>query len=301
MGFGESTANETKGIILAGGTGSRLHPLTISVSKQVLPVYDQPMIYYPLSTLMQSGIRDILIITTPHDQEIFKALLGDGSSWGINLSYAQQPKPEGLAQAFIIGEEFVGSSRVCLILGDNIFYGQSVEQKLRVAIDSSRGATIFGYYVNDPDRYGVVELDSEGQVIGLEEKPQIPKSNYAITGVYVYDNSVIDVAKSIRPSARGELEITDVNMAYLKRDDLKIELFDKGTAWLDTGTVQSLLDAANFIKVLQDRQGLKIGCPEEIAFRKGFISEKQLSELAKRLGKNAYGGYLLRLLKEPFA
>lgn len=298
MGFGQGTANETKGIILAGGTGSRLHPLTISVSKQVLPVYDQPMIYYPLSTLMQSGIRDILIITTPHDQEIFKALLGDGSSWGINLSYALQPKPEGLAQAFIIGEEFVGSSRVCLILGDNIFYGQSVEQKLRVAIESSRGATIFGYYVNDPDRYGVVELDSEGQVIGLEEKPEIPKSNYAITGVYVYDNSVIDVAKSIRPSARGELEITDVNMAYLKRDDLEIELFDKGTAWLDTGTVQSLLDAANFIKVLQDRQGLKIGCPEEIAFRKGFISEKQLAELAKRLGKNAYGSYLLRLLKE---
>lgn len=298
MGFGQGTANETKGIILAGGTGSRLHPLTISVSKQVLPVYDQPMIYYPLSTLMQSGIRDILIITTPHDQEIFKALLGDGSSWGINLSYALQPKPEGLAQAFIIGEEFVGSSRVCLILGDNIFYGQSVEQKLRVAIESPRGATIFGYYVNDPDRYGVVELDSEGQVIGLEEKPEIPKSNYAITGVYVYDNSVIDVAKSIRPSARGELEITDVNMAYLKRDDLEIELFDKGTAWLDTGTVQSLLDAANFIKVLQDRQGLKIGCPEEIAFRKGFISEKQLAELAKRLGKNAYGSYLLRLLKE---
>ena len=298
MGFGQVTANETKGIILAGGTGSRLHPLTISVSKQVLPVYDQPMIYYPLSTLMQSGIRDILIITTPHDQEIFKALLGDGSSWGINLSYALQPKPEGLAQAFLIGEEFVGSSRVCLILGDNIFYGQSVEQKLRVAIESSRGATIFGYYVNDPDRYGVVELDSEGLVIGLEEKPEIPKSNYAITGVYVYDNSVIEVAKSIRPSARGELEITDVNMAYLKRDDLEIELFDKGTAWLDTGTVQSLLDAANFIKVLQDRQGLKIGCPEEIAFRKGFISEKQLAELAKRLGKNAYGSYLLRLLKE---
>ena len=298
MGFGQGTANETKGIILAGGTGSRLHPLTISVSKQVLPVYDQPMIYYPLSTLMQSGIRDILIITTPHDQEIFKALLGDGSSWGINLSYAQQPKPEGLAQAFIIGEKFVDSSRVCLILGDNIFYGQSVEQKLRVAIDSSRGATIFGYYVNDPDRYGVVELDSEGQVIGLEEKPEIPKSNYAITGVYVYDNSVIDVAKSIRPSARGELEITDVNMAYLKRDDLEIELFDKGTAWLDTGTVQSLLDAANFIKVLQDRQGLKIGCPEEIAFRQGFISEKQLAGLAKRLGKNAYGSYLRRLLKE---
>lgn len=288
----------TKGIILAGGSGSRLHPMTLAASKQLMPVYDKPMIYYPLSTLMQAGIRDILIITTPEDAPMFEQLLGDGSSWGINLSYAQQPKPEGLAQAFLIGEEFIGDSRVCLILGDNIFYGHQIEETLRSAVDQESGASVFAYYVTDPERYGVVQLDADNNAIDLEEKPANPKSHYAVTGLYMYDNDVIDIAKNIKPSARGELEITDVNKAYLERKALKVELFGRGTAWLDTGTVQSLLDAAVFIRVLEERQGLKIGCPEEIAYRQGFIDSEQLAGLAKKLEKSGYGAYLQQLLQE---
>lgn len=288
----------TKGIILAGGSGSRLHPMTLAASKQLMPVYDKPMIYYPLATLMQAGIRDILIITTPEDAPMFEQLLGDGSSWGINLSYAQQPKPEGLAQAFLIGEEFIGDSRVCLILGDNIFYGQQIEETLRSAVDQESGASVFAYYVTDPERYGVVQLDADNNAIDLEEKPANPKSHYAVTGLYMYDNEVIDIAKNIKPSARGELEITDVNKAYLERKALKVELFERGTAWLDTGTVQSLLDAAVFIRVLEERQGLKIGCPEEIAYRQGFIDSEQLAGLAKKLEKSGYGVYLQQLLQE---
>ena len=288
----------TKGIILAGGSGSRLHPMTLATSKQLMPVYDKPMIYYPLATLMQAGIRDILIITTPEDAPIFEQLLGDGSSWGINLSYAQQPKPEGLAQAFLIGEEFIGDSRVCLILGDNIFYGHQIEETLRSAVDQESGASVFAYYVTDPERYGVVQLDADNNAIDLEEKPANPKSHYAVTGLYMYDNDVIDIAKNIKPSARGELEITDVNKAYLERKALKVELFERGTAWLDTGTVQSLLDAAVFIRVLEERQGLKIGCPEEIAYRQGFIDSEQLAGLAKKLEKSGYGAYLQQLLQE---
>ncbi|MEJ6652268.1 MAG: glucose-1-phosphate thymidylyltransferase RfbA [OM182 bacterium] len=288
----------TKGIILAGGSGSRLHPMTLAASKQLMPVYDKPMIYYPLSTLMQAGIRDILIITTPEDAPMFEQLLGDGSSWGINLSYAQQPKPEGLAQAFLIGEEFIGDSRVCLILGDNIFYGHQIEETLRSAVDQESGASVFAYYVTDPERYGVVQLDADNNAIDLEEKPANPKSHYAVTGLYMYDNDVIDIAKNIKPSTRGELEITDVNKAYLERKALKVELFERGTAWLDTGTVQSLLDAAVFIRVLEERQGLKIGCPEEIAYRQGFIDSEQLAALAKKLEKSGYGAYLQQLLQE---
>jgi len=288
----------TKGIILAGGSGSRLHPMTLAASKQLMPVYDKPMIYYPLSTLMQAGIRDILIITTPEDAPMFEQLLGDGSSWGINLSYAQQPKPEGLAQAFLIGEEFIGDSRVCLILGDNIFYGHQIEETLRSVVDQESGASVFAYYVTDPERYGVVQLDADNNAIDLEEKPANPKSHYAVTGLYMYDNDVIDIAKNIKPSARGELEITDVNKAYLERKALKVELFERGTAWLDTGTVQSLLDAAVFIRVLEERQGLKIGCPEEIAYRQGFIDSEQLAGLAKKLEKSGYGAYLQQLLQE---
>lgn len=288
----------TKGIILAGGSGSRLHPMTLAASKQLMPVYDKPMIYYPLSTLMQAGIRDILIITTPEDAPMFEQLLGDGASWGINLSYAQQPKPEGLAQAFLIGEEFIGDSRVCLILGDNIFYGHQIEETLRSTVDQESGASVFAYYVTDPERYGVVQLDADNNAIDLEEKPANPKSHYAVTGLYMYDNDVIDIAKNIKPSARGELEITDVNKAYLERKALKVELFERGTAWLDTGTVQSLLDAAVFIRVLEERQGLKIGCPEEIAYRQGFIDSEQLAGLAKKLEKSGYGAYLQQILKE---
>ena len=287
----------TKGIILAGGSGSRLHPMTMVVSKQLMPVYDKPMIYYPLSTLMQAGIREILIITTPEDADAYQALLGDGKKWGLNICYRQQPEPEGLAQAFLIGEEFIGDSRVCLVLGDNIFYGNRIEDTLRNAVDQKEGASIFAYYVNDPERYGVVELDEQNNAIGLEEKPKSPKSHYAVTGLYMYDNDVVDIAKSIKPSARGELEITDVNNVYLKHGALKVELFDRGTAWLDTGTIQSLLDAANFIRVLEERQGLKIGCPEEIAYRQKFIDGSQLTSLAKSLGKSGYGQYLLQLLK----
>lgn len=288
----------TKGIILAGGSGSRLHPMTLAASKQLMPVYDKPMIYYPLSTLMQAGIRDILIITTPEDAPMFEQLLGDGASWGINLSYAQQPKPEGLAQAFLIGEEFIGDSRVCLILGDNIFYGHQIEETLRSVVDQESGASVFAYYVTDPERYGVVQLDADNNAIDLEEKPANPKSHYAVTGLYMYDNDVIDIAKNIKPSARGELEITDVNKAYLERKALKVELFERGTAWLDTGTVQSLLDAAVFIRVLEERQGLKIGCPEEIAYRQGFIDSEQLAGLAKKLEKSGYGAYLQQILQE---
>ena len=287
----------TKGIILAGGSGSRLHPMTLASSKQLMPIYDKPMIYYPLATLMQAGIREILIITTPEDLSSYRDLLGDGTSWGINLSYAQQPQPEGLAQAFIIGEDFIGDSRVCLILGDNIFYGDRIEEKLKNAVLQQEGASIFAYYVNDPERYGVVVLDENNHAIDLEEKPLNPTSHYAVTGLYMYNNSVVDIAKSIKPSARGELEITDINKIFLAQKTLKVELFDRGTAWLDTGTIQSLLDAANFIRVLEERQGLKIGCPEEVAFRQGFIDADQLRVLAMRLDKSGYGRYLLELLE----
>ena len=287
-----------KGIILAGGTGSRLKPLTKAISKQLMPIYDKPMIYYPLSTLMQAGIREILIITTPEDSHIYKALLGDGTNWGLEISYAEQPKPEGLAQAFIIGEEFIGSSRVCLILGDNIFYGDRIEETLKNAASQREVASVFAYYVNDPERYGVVTLDDNNNPISLEEKPINPTSHYAITGIYMYDYDVVEVAKSIVPSARGELEITDVNRTYLQRNSLNVELFDRGTAWLDTGTIQSLLDAAIFIRVLEERQGLKIGCPEEIAFSQGFIDRHQLQSLADELEKSGYGKYLLKVLED---
>jgi len=285
-----------KGIILAGGSGTRLHPITATLSKQLLPVYDKPMIYYPLSTLMQAGIRDILIITTPQDASGFQQLLGDGSRWGISLRYAQQPSPDGLAQAFIIGEHFIGRDGVCLILGDNIFYGSNIEDKLQRAIQRKQGATIFTYYVQDPERYGVATFDESGHVVHLEEKPKQPLSNHAVTGLYMYENSVIDIAKELKPSPRGELEITDVNKAYLDRDALQAERFDRGTAWLDTGTVTSLLDAANFIRVLEERQGLKIACPEEIAWRARFIDDEQLLALAKPLQKSGYGHYLQNLL-----
>ncbi len=288
----------TKGIILAAGSGSRLHPMTIAVSKQLLPVYDKPMIYYPLATLMQTGIRDILIITTPNDANVYQSLLQDGSRWGLNICYATQAKPDGLAQAFLIGEDFIGDSRVCLILGDNIFYGNKIEETLKKAVGGNGGASIFAYYVNDPERYGVVVLDENQKAIDLEEKPINPKSHYAVTGLYMYDNDVVDIAKSMKPSARGELEITDVNKVYLERKVLRVELFDRGTAWLDTGTIQSLLDAANFIRVLEVRQGLKIGCPEEIAYRQGFIDSAQLETLANSLDKSGYGQYLLELLED---
>ena len=286
----------TKGIILAAGTGSRLLPMTLASSKQLMPVYDKPMIYYPLATLMQAGIREILVITTPEDASAYQKLLGDGDSLGIQLDYAQQAKPKGIAQAFSIGENFIGDSRVCLILGDNIFYGDRIEETLKSAVNQKEGASIFAYYVNDPERYGVVVLDENNHAIDLEEKPLNPRSHYAVTGLYMYDNNVVDVAKTIKPSARGELEITDVNKFFLKQNTLRVELFDRGTAWLDTGTIQSLLDAGNFIRVLEERQGLKIGCPEEIAYQQGFIDADQLEALAKRLGKSGYGQYLLELL-----
>lgn len=287
-----------KGIILAGGSGTRLYPLTYSVSKQLMPVYDKPMIYYPLSTLMLSGATQILIITTPEDLDSFKHLLGDGSQWGISLTYAIQPSPDGLAQAFIIGEKFIKNDPVTLILGDNIFYGEGLSDRLQMIAKKDTGATIFGYYVKDPQRYGVVGFDSDGSVISLEEKPEVPKSKYAVTGLYFYDNDVIQIAKEIKPSARGELEITDVNTEYLRRGSLNVELFSRGTAWLDTGTHESLLDAATFIKVVEDRQGLKIACPEEIAFRMKQITADQLEKLAEPMKKNGYGQYLLDLLNK---
>ena len=285
-----------KGIILAGGSGTRLHPLTHSVSKQLMPVYDKPMIYYPLSVLMLAGIHDILIITTPHDQQAFINLLGDGHQWGVSFSYAVQPSPDGLAQAFIIGEGFIGSNDVSLILGDNIFYGHGMDKLLAHATHQGDGATVFGYYVKDPERYGVVVFDDHGHAINLEEKPEKPKSNYAVTGLYFYDNEVINIAKNIKPSARGELEITDVNKVYLERDKLNVELMGRGYAWLDTGTHDSLLSAGNFMKVVEERQGLKICCPEEIAYHMGFIQAEQLEKLATPLVKSGYGRYLLDVL-----
>ncbi len=290
-----------KGIILAGGSGTRLHPLTVSVSKQLMPIYDKPMIYYPVATLMLAAIRDILIITTPRDQEAYQTLLGDGSRWGINFQYAVQPSPDGLAQAFLIGENFIGADPACLILGDNIYYGQGLSAVLRRAATRERGATVFGYYVRDPERYGVVSFDDQGRAKDIEEKPKAPKSHYAVTGLYFYDNDVVNVAKSIRPSARGELEITDVNRVYLERGELNVELLGRGYAWLDTGTHESLLAAAHFVQVVEQRQGLKVACPEEVAWRMGFIDDDQLARLAEPLAKSGYGQYLMELLERRIA
>jgi glucose-1-phosphate thymidylyltransferase len=287
-----------KGIILAGGAGTRLHPLTLAVSKQLLPVYNKPMVYYPLSTLMLAGIRDILIITTPHDQEDFQRLLGDGSQIGIQLRYAAQPRPEGLAQAFVIGRDFVGTDRVALALGDNIFYGAHFSDYIRAAVARDTGAVVFGYWVRDPERYGVVEFDAEGCAVSLEEKPARPKSNYAVTGLYFYDNEVLDIAASLRPSARGELEITDVNRTYLQRGRLHVEKLPRGVAWLDTGTHEALVQASNYIQAIEERQGLMVACLEEIAYRMGYISAEQVATLASRMGSSAYGRYLTLLLEQ---
>lgn len=287
-----------KGIILAGGSGTRLHPLTKVMSKQLMPIYDKPMIYYPLSTLMLSGIRDILLISTPEDLPNYEKLLGDGQSLGITITYAEQPKPEGLAQAFLIGADFIGDSPVALILGDNLFYGHGLSHLLQSAVkelQTSRGARIFGYYVRDPERYGVAEFDSKGKVISLEEKPDTPKSNYAVPGLYFYDNKVVNIARGLKPSSRGELEITDINRTYLRADELHTTVFSRGIAWLDTGTHESLLQACNFVEAVESRQGLKIGCPEEVAYRMGYIDREQLKELGRKLQKSAYGQYLLQL------
>lgn len=287
-----------KGIVLAGGSGTRLYPITRGVSKQLLPIYDKPMIYYPISVLMLAGIRDILIITTPEDNSAYQRLLGDGGSLGISLSYAVQPQPEGLAQAFLIGAEFIGGSNVCLVLGDNIFYGQSFGAMLQAAVRRQRGATVFGYRVNDPQRFGVLELTGDNRVVGIEEKPQQPKSNYAVTGLYFYDKDVVDIARQIRPSDRGELEITSINQTYLDRGDLFVQLLGRGFAWLDTGTHESLLEAGMFVETIQKRQGLQVACLEEIAYRAGYISAAQLERLATPLAKSGYGKYLMSLLPQ---
>lgn len=287
-----------KGIILAGGAGSRLHPLTQVVSKQLMPIYDKPMIYYPLSTLMIAGISEILIITTPEESHRFQELLGDGSKWGIQLKYIVQHSPDGLAQAFILGEDFIGDDSVTLVLGDNLFYGHDLQKSLLESAKKSSGATVFGYHVTDPQRYGVVDFDDNWKALSIEEKPEKPKSSYAVTGLYFYDNKVVELAKKIKPSVRGELEITDLNNLYLEAGELSVQLMGRGSAWLDTGTIDSLLDASNFISAIEKRQGLKICCPEEIAFRKGFISQKQLVELAQPLIKSGYGKYLIKIAQE---
>ncbi|MDX1484467.1 MAG: glucose-1-phosphate thymidylyltransferase RfbA [Alphaproteobacteria bacterium] len=294
-----TTRISRKGIILAGGTGSRLFPITQGVSKQLLPVYDKPMIYYPLSVLMLAGIQDILVITTPEDSDAFQRLLGDGSQWGIAISYAVQPKPEGLAQAFIIGEEFIQSDPVCLILGDNIFYVRGLAERLQAVSAQADGATIFAYWVQDPQRYGVIELDAEGRAVSIDEKPDHPKSNYAVTGLYFYDRDAVSIAKSLTPSPRGELEITDLNREYMRRGSLRVERLGRGAAWLDTGTPDSLLQAAQFVEVVEARQGLKISCIEEVAWRMGFIDDDRLRALAEPLEQSGYGAYLLQILKLP--